>query len=275
MFSRVLNGSWGNLVANGTVPTSPTIDIVDNGLGTGAIAATVADSSTTIKVYTQKTGASALTLSGTAIATGVSQEIELTLGAGSYTGIIISEGSNSLIAFSPIDKFYVISATAKDAARFYQLVMETLAADSIIQSLIARDTNGNYMVVPSKFVPVGNVYPQITVSLDFKDSEPKFPAGYYNLMIRLWFKDDPSQQFSKTFTFKDAIDSLFNREGNEYNIINIASSYNLRVASILRRFGEVSYERDHNKYYIDYRFDCVLSEDESFTAANAGDKSWV
>jgi len=41
------------------------------------------------------------------------------------------------------------------------------------------------MIVPSKFVPTGNVYPQVTVALDFKNSEPEFPAGYYNLMIRL------------------------------------------------------------------------------------------
>jgi len=52
-------------------------------------------------------------------------------------------------------------------------------------------------------------------------------------------------------------------------------SSNLRVANIIRRFGEFTYDHEHNKYYVDYRLDVVLSEDESHTAANAGDKTWV
>ena len=163
----------------------------------------------------------------------------------------------------------------RDSNLFFQKIIADIKADTTIAGICAKKANNDPFVSPSRYVPVGNKYPQVTVTLDFQKSEEQFPAGYYNLIIRYWMQKEEKRQFQKSFAFRDAIDALFNRKGSQLNQIDIPGNTGLRVAQVLRRFGEFAFDREHDKYYVDYRFDVVMSEDESFASDDAGDKPWV
>jgi len=282
MYTRAINGSWGLLTGGaGTLPTVPTIEVVSDDNEDSATVTLADGSSDTNTIYvkdaTSTDDFAIATKVGGGSATRVGNgTIQIDLDVGHYfVYSSISNASGTLN--SNLDDVWILATSSKDANKFFQKVVSTLKEDGTMRTLVAQNSLGNYMVAPSRFVPVGNVYPQITVDLDFKVSEPKYPAGRYNLIIRFWQSDKLHENnvFSNNYKFRDRLEAIFNREGSSFNIIDIASSNNLRVANIERRFGEYEYDRQHNKYYVDYRFDVILSESESHALADAGDKAWV
>ena len=157
---------------------------------------------------------------------------------------------------------------------FVKQIVAVLKADSAVIALVAKKTNNTPFVTVSKYGPVGNKYPQITVASDLQESEPILPAGMYNCQIVLWLSEKDSQHFSKSVSFQEICDRLFNRKADSLNNISGSPATGLRVAQMLRRFGEPEFDREHNKYKMDMRYDVVVSDGESYAEEDAGDKPW-
>lgn len=155
---------------------------------------------------------------------------------------------------------------------FVRKVVSLLKADVTIKDLVKKKPNGDAFISPSKYGPTGNLYPQITYTLKINESVSEvFPAGRFDLQLRLWVDEKDNNQYDKGWTFRDAVDALFNRKAGSLT----DTSKGLRVANCLRRFGEWFFDREVNKFYMDYRFDVTISEGESFLASDAGDVAWV
>ena len=267
--TATIGGEDGTYDVSGDPPDDPIFTVKENDGGLSVLLTTVTDGTTnTVQYYDKTTG---VWSTAESITLNVAKSLAVSVG---YYWVRVNSTLSGRTSVG-LDDQYVLGVNDRDAEKFYVLVMATLAADTVLQGIIAQDAEDDYAVYPNEFMPTGNVYPQITVALNIKDSEQAFKAGRYDLQIKFWVEDNSGVEMAQCWNFRERIEILFNREGSAYNIIDIASNSNLRVANIIRRICEFKYDHEHNKHYVDYRFDVTLSEDESHTAANAGDKSWV
>lgn len=159
---------------------------------------------------------------------------------------------------------------------FFNKIVSALKTNSTVIANIATDRNGNLSVRPGRFVPTGAVLPEITVEEEEGASEPKIPATSTKLIITIWIDPKvtkPSYSFLKTTS--DAIITLFNREGGDFNEIDIPTNTGVRVCQILKSSRIIGYDEVLKYDYAEITFEAVISEDESFAASDAGDKAWV
>jgi len=159
-------------------------------------------------------------------------------------------------------------------SNFIQKIIIALINDSIVQNNIARDKNGNLSVHVAK-LPTGAVLPEITIDEEEMDSEPQFPATRTRVTIIVWIDTKttrPNYSFLKTIS--DEIITIFNREGSKYNEIDVPTNTGVRVCNILKTTRDINYDEILKYHYAEVIFEAVISEDESFAAADAGNKVW-
>jgi hypothetical protein len=150
---------------------------------------------------------------------------------------------------------------------FITCVLEQIRANNNIKVLVG----GSIDVYVAKFIPVNKKDCYITVDIDEGESEAIFPACRKNLQITINIKKG-SQYGTYTIIKKiqNEIRDIFNREGGKFNDLDNG----LRVASVLKAGGENDYYEDGNLYYGIQYYEVVISEGETFTEADAGDKAW-
>jgi len=126
-----------------------------------------------------------------------------------------------------------------------------------------------------RFMPAGNEYPQVTIELDEGESEQVFPAGLYSLYVTCWFDKDETSVRKKMGELNKAINRLINREGDALSEIDISADEGLRVANCLKVSGNTGFDTNVGKHYSETEYKVVMSEDETFDPAYAGDVAWV
>ncbi len=127
----------------------------------------------------------------------------------------------------------------------------------------------------SYFSTQGNAYPQICVFINEGMSETVFPAGHYKLRITTWIKKEEKQRYKTMKVITDAINRLVNRKASSLSDIDVTENEGLRVARCVKDGGDIIFSKQTGMYFSDIVYDMVISEDESFAEADAGNKDWV
>lgn len=149
-------------------------------------------------------------------------------------------------------------------------LQEILEADATLQAM----QTGGIKARIARFNPVGNAYPQICLWIDEGKSECIFPAGHYRLEITVWVDKTETEPYKKIKNISGRINALVNRKASSLSEINVALDTGLRVANCLKDGGEIDFDKQTEKYYNETHYKCVISEGESFIAANAGNRAW-
>ena len=124
------------------------------------------------------------------------------------------------------------------------------------------------------FMPSGNTYPQICLWLDEGQSETVFPAGRYKLKITLWVKKEMRGKYKWVKLINDAVNRLVNRKASSLSDIDVTENEGLRVARCVKEGGDIVFSKQTGLYFSESLYDTVISEDESFDPAVAGNKEW-
>lgn len=157
-----------------------------------------------------------------------------------------------------------------------RVIVEKLKDDVNIMSGIASDTKGNKMVRPATYSVIDMLMPAITVNVSDGGSEPIIPASSDVLSIIVWCGDKVNKEFYKFLKQKaDLIITLFNREGDDFNNIDVPTNTGVRFCQLLKQNVSFGFDDEFKKYYVEIVFQVIRSENESFKASDAGDISWV
>lgn len=147
---------------------------------------------------------------------------------------------------------------------------ELLLADETVYNIIGGQ------IWFGDFHPVGNVKPQIVYKITDEGSEPRIPAKRALLEFWIWVKTDDTTPRATIVLLKNAINTLINRNVDEsFNEISVRWDEGLRIVECLKLFGGEEYDEKYKCYYGNYTYRIVMSENESFNPASAGDKAWV
>ena len=133
------------------------------------------------------------------------------------------------------------------------------------------DING--FAKPSRFSPVGNIYPQVTVWVDEGESEPVFPAGKYAVEINVWLEKETPEPYKKLSIIGKRINQLFNRKASSLSDIDIDENEGLRVAFSLKDGGDAGYDDKALLWRKFLAFTMTISEDEDFS--KNGCPEWI
>jgi hypothetical protein len=156
-----------------------------------------------------------------------------------------------------------------------RVIIEKLKVNSGIMSGIASDGSGNKMVRPATYSVIDMLMPAITVNVSDGGSEPIIPASSDTLSIIVWCGDKVNKEFYKFLKGKaDLIITLFNREGDDFNNIDIPTDTGVRFCQLLKQNVSFGFDDEFKKYYVEVIFWVIRSEDESFKASDAGDAAW-
>lgn len=157
---------------------------------------------------------------------------------------------------------------------------EILENDSIVGPFLGT-VDGHSAIFIARTNPVGNVYPMITLDVDFNDSNSVIPSTFATVTIMVWLNGPPpeqgmSQGLSKLKPISDRINLLFNRQGRDnacqLNEINAEENIGLRIVRCVKTFEkQLDYDNMHKKYFSMILFDIVMSENEDYTKTY-GDK---
>lgn len=159
-----------------------------------------------------------------------------------------------------------------DGKFFLLKVKEIFDADATLQ---AMKPDGIRTFI-SKFSPVGNTYPQIGLHMDEGQSEMVFPAAHFRLYISVYVKKvEETEPYTVTRKLVKRINELVNRKASSLSEIDVVANTGLRVAKCLKDGGFVNFDKETGIYLADIMYACVISENESFAAADAGNKDWV
>lgn len=155
-------------------------------------------------------------------------------------------------------------------------VITALRADTSIANRLATDTNGNRCIRPGGFVPVGALFPQITLRWMDDGSEAKFPAENGNLHIIVWADAMQSEPYKFLDITKDLILALFNRYGSTFNRIDVPTNTGIRFNQFLKQSVDSEFDEVVKKYYCEIVFRvCKSDGDESFAPSDSGDQAWI
>src|SRR3989304_7905601 len=109
-------------------------------------------------------------------------------------------------------------------------VIRALRSNATVITNIPTDSNGNLAIHPGNFNPIHNLFPQLTVEVLDGSSEPVIPSSHDALIITIWLDTKTKEQsYSFIKTLSDAIITLFNREGGDFNNIDIPTNTGVRV----------------------------------------------
>lgn len=155
-------------------------------------------------------------------------------------------------------------------------VIKALRANATIQARIAKDLKNNYAIHPGNFNQLHNVFPQLTVEYNEGPSEQSFPSSHDTLMITVWVDEKSNEQsYSFCRIVIDAIVTLFNREGGDFNYIDLTTNTGVRICNFIKQSVIFDYDDVIKKHYGEVIFDVVRSESENYSDATAGNKTWV
>lgn len=155
-------------------------------------------------------------------------------------------------------------------------IIKALKSNTVVQNNIAKDVNNEYSIRPGDFVPTGAVLPQICVTVEEGSSEPSFLASHDTLTISIWVDPKRKQNpYAFLTVIMDAIVGLFNREGSDFNNIDVPTNTGVRICQLLKATRSMDYDPELKYFYGEVVFEVVRSEGESFAAADAGDKPWT
>lgn len=156
------------------------------------------------------------------------------------------------------------------------VVVSALIADPYLNSKIAKDNTNRYFIQPAETVPVGFVFPGITLKWKEGPSESQIPASRDMLTVTVWIDPKKTKEgFEFLKTSSDRILTLFNRQGDAYDQIDVGTDTGIRICQFLKVSREFSHDDELNLDYAELIFEVVKSEDESFDPLVAGDKDWV
>ncbi len=151
-------------------------------------------------------------------------------------------------------------------------ILTLLNADTSLRTLIGRTTT---FAKPSRFSPVDNLYPQITVWVDEGDSEPVFPAGKYAMEIIIWLdKKAETEPLKKLGDIGERIKAMFNRKASSISDINLGTNTGLRISFCLKTGGGADIDEKSGCYFKEIDFELTVSENEDFTGTG-GNATWV
>ena len=155
-------------------------------------------------------------------------------------------------------------------------IIKALRADATIQLKIAKDSKNNYAIHPGNFNQLHNVFPQLTVEYSEGNSEQVFPSSHDALIVTVWIDEKSNEQsYSFCRIVTDAIVTLFNREGGDFNNLDVTTDTGVRICNFIKQSVIFDYDDVIKKHYGEVIFDVVRSEGESFNPINAGNKVWV
>lgn len=148
---------------------------------------------------------------------------------------------------------------------------ELLVANTVIA------TNVGSQIFYGDQHPIGNLFPQIVYSFEDFGSEQMFPARRGRLSVWIWVdKDQAPSPKNMLEILYEAINGEINRNlGQPFDEINIPSNEGLRVVKCLKTNADDGYDKIKQKYYYEIEYSIVMSEGESFAAADDGGKAWV
>lgn len=150
-------------------------------------------------------------------------------------------------------------------------IKEIFDADVTLQALSA----GGIGTHIGKFTPVGNTYPQICIYSSEGFSEMVFPAGHYRLYIDVYVEKTTEQPFKMIRNIIKSINRMINRKASSISEINVPANTGLRIAKCLKSGGFINFDKETGLYYSETEYDAVISEGESFAAADSGNRAWV
>jgi hypothetical protein len=152
-----------------------------------------------------------------------------------------------------------------------QQVREVLIENASISNYVSQDKLGESNVRPEITIRSYLSYPIITLKVEELESYYPIPSAKDFLKITIYINKDIKPCYDNLRRFSDIIVALFNREGGVYNELTTG----LRICDILKLNRSIEYDEDLKLYYCEMLFEVIRSEEESFVAADAGDKPWV
>ena len=77
---------------------------------------------------------------------------------------------------------------------FLEQIRKILIADELIQSIVAKDKNGNLAIRVGNYNPIGALFPCLCLLWQEGKSDSEFPHQDGHLYIYIWYPEDKSQQ---------------------------------------------------------------------------------
>jgi len=161
------------------------------------------------------------------------------------------------------------------ADNFEAILVDLLGGDTNITDNLKVKPNGNFPIHPTGFNPVGNTFPQITYKFDEGPSEDAIPAARRVLRIFYWVNQNDKNAYSRMKSTTDRINFIVNRTAGNFQNIDINANSGVRSAGNVKTGGGYDYDADLNKHVWELIYDIVISEDESFLVADAGNATWT
>lgn len=151
-----------------------------------------------------------------------------------------------------------------------QKVREVLVDNTTINNYASKDKFGKTNIRPEITIRSYLSYPIITLKVEELESFYPIPSAKDLLTITIHINKDIKPCYDNLRRFSDIIIALLNREGGNYNEL----LKQLRICDILKLNRNIEFDEDLKTYYCEILFEVTRSEDESFLAADAGDKPW-
>lgn len=151
-----------------------------------------------------------------------------------------------------------------------------LNADASLLSLssLAKITATDRAIFPRAHFPVGSQFPQITYEFEEGESEDALPAARRVLRVKYWIKERAPQGYKKMKTTMDRVNELVNRTAGTFTSVDVVANTGLRVAAIVKTGGGQDWDDTVKKQFWENIYDVVISEEESYAVADAGNKTW-
>lgn len=144
---------------------------------------------------------------------------------------------------------------------FIAKIMEVLAADAELKTILGN----SFKVCISRYSPVDNVYPQISVWVDDKGQQGVLPAGKYGVLIAVWLSESDKTPYTTGAKAYKRITKMFNleRSSSATSLNDLVN--NLRVVSMNREGGEPGgFDNSLKKHFAAVEYEAVVSEDEDY-----------
>ena len=157
----------------------------------------------------------------------------------------------------------------------FQTIVKILRDDSFIKSKISKDINGNLSIRPADTLYSGIILPCITIFVEESEVQPVIPSILEIANIKVWTNPKETENdyiFRKQVI--DAIVTLFNRKGDDFNEIDVVNNTGLRFCNFLKQSIDYDHDETIDKNYGEVIFEVIRSKDESFSVDDAGDKIW-
>ena len=152
-------------------------------------------------------------------------------------------------------------------------IINILSDSSVITNALADSSGRNIHM--SNCDPVGGSFPQITISVDDGETQPKIPAQDRILIINVWYDTQPSPRYVDMKAMKDNILSLLDLQNTAISDIDEDEDEGLRVVQCRKLEASYSLNSIYQKHQLKIIFEIIESYGESFADGVSGNITWV